>query len=71
MIHRRPIPEETLPGQVLLSTGGTGNFDPGRLLEVFGEQRQRFTSVPATGLPRPGAPSGPRTTSSATCATAP
>jgi uncharacterized protein (TIGR03083 family) len=52
MIHRRPIPEETLPGQVLLSTGGTGNFDPGRLLEVFAEQRQRFTAVLRTFGPR-------------------
>lgn len=45
MIHRRPAPEKTLPGQLLLSIEGACTFDPGRLLEVFGEQRQRFAAV--------------------------
>ena len=59
---------------LLLQTKGACDFDPGHLLDVFGGQRQRFVTVlqgslPATGPPRPGAPPGPRTTSSATCAT--
>ena len=35
-----------------------------------GSSRSCEGSDPTTGLPRPGAPTGPRTTSSATCATA-
>lgn len=45
MIRRRPIPEKTLPGQLLLSMEGACTLDPGRLLKVFGEQRQRFAAV--------------------------
>jgi uncharacterized protein (TIGR03083 family) len=35
----------TRPGQLVLRTGGGCDLDPGRLLEVFGRQRQRFTAV--------------------------
>jgi uncharacterized protein (TIGR03083 family) len=45
VIYPRPLPGRTLPGQLLLSTEGAGTFDPGRLLEVFVEQRLRFAAV--------------------------
>src|SRR5262245_58938215 len=75
MSHRSPVPENFLPGQLLLRTEGTCDLDPGHLLEVFGRQRQRFVTVlrgfgPDDWAAPPGAPTGPRTTSSDTCATA-
>ena len=45
MSHRSPVPENFLPGQLLLRTEGTCDLDPGHLLEVFGRQRQRFVTV--------------------------
>jgi uncharacterized protein (TIGR03083 family) len=45
MSHRSPVPEEILPGQLLLRTGGPCDLGPGRLLQVFGRQRQRFVTV--------------------------
>jgi uncharacterized protein (TIGR03083 family) len=45
MIDHSPLPEKTLPRRLLLRTGGACDLDPGRLLEVFGEQRQRFVTV--------------------------
>src|ERR1041385_4519496 len=37
--------ETIRPGQLLLRTEGACNLDPGRLLEVFARQRQRFAAV--------------------------
>lgn len=45
MIGHRPLPETILPGRLLLRTRGACDLDPGRLLEVFGEQRHRFVKV--------------------------
>jgi uncharacterized protein (TIGR03083 family) len=45
MTARSPVPEKIPPGQLLLRTGGACDLDPGHLLEVFGEQRQRFVTV--------------------------
>jgi uncharacterized protein (TIGR03083 family) len=45
MSDRSPVPEDTRPGGLLLRTVGTCRIDPGRLFEVFGEQRQRFVTV--------------------------
>jgi uncharacterized protein (TIGR03083 family) len=45
MSHCGPVPEKVLPGQLLLRTEGACAFDPGRLLKVFGTQRQRFVTV--------------------------
>ena len=45
MIHRSPVLEEILPGQLLLRIEGACALDPQRLLAVFGEQRQRFAAV--------------------------
>jgi uncharacterized protein (TIGR03083 family) len=45
MIDHSPLSEKTLPGRLLLRTGGACDLDPGRLLEVFSEQRQRFVTV--------------------------
>jgi uncharacterized protein (TIGR03083 family) len=45
MSLRSPVPEKILPGQLLLRTEGACDLDPGRLLEVFGKQRQRFVTV--------------------------
>jgi len=45
MSHRSPVPEKLLPGQLLLRTQGACGLDPGRLLQVFGEQRHRFVTV--------------------------
>jgi uncharacterized protein (TIGR03083 family) len=39
---RTPVPAS---GKLLLRTGGACDFDPQRLLDVFGEQRQRFIAV--------------------------
>lgn len=33
------------PGKLLLQTAGACDFDPERLLDVFGQQRQRFVAV--------------------------
>ncbi len=33
------------PGKLLLRTAGACDFDPEHLLEVFGEQRQRFIMI--------------------------
>jgi uncharacterized protein (TIGR03083 family) len=45
MSHRSPVTEKVLPGHLLLRTEGVCNLGPGRLIEVFGEQRQRFVTV--------------------------
>ncbi len=45
MSHNSPVAEMLLPGQLLLRTEGACDLDPGHLLEVFGEQRQRFVTV--------------------------
>jgi uncharacterized protein (TIGR03083 family) len=45
MMRASTGPEKTLPGQLLLRTEGACDLDPGRLLEVFGRQRQRFAAV--------------------------
>jgi uncharacterized protein (TIGR03083 family) len=42
---RSPAPDQILPSQLLLRTEGSCDLDPGRLLEVFGRQRQRFAAV--------------------------
>lgn len=62
------------PGRLLLWTGRACDIDPQHLIDVFGEQRQRFVTVlqgfgPGDWLPRPGALTGPHMTSSAICAT--
>jgi uncharacterized protein (TIGR03083 family) len=44
-MHASPAPDQILPGQLLLRTEGPCDLDPGRLLEVFGRQRQRFAAV--------------------------
>jgi uncharacterized protein (TIGR03083 family) len=45
IIPRSPAPDQILPSQLLLRTEGPCDLDPGRLLEVFGRQRQRFAAV--------------------------
>jgi len=45
MIHHSPVPEEIPPSQLLLRTGGACELSPGRLLDVFGRQRQWFAAV--------------------------
>lgn len=45
MIDHSPTPATSLPRTLMLRTGGACDLDPGRLLEVFGEQRQRFVTV--------------------------
>jgi uncharacterized protein (TIGR03083 family) len=45
MIDHSPLPEKILPGRLLLRTGGACDLNPGRLLEVFSAQRQRFAAV--------------------------
>jgi uncharacterized protein (TIGR03083 family) len=45
MSHRSPVPEKIPPGRLLLRTEGACELDPGRLLKVFGTQRQRFVTV--------------------------
>jgi uncharacterized protein (TIGR03083 family) len=42
--HSLPA-EKTQPGQLLLRTAGACDLDPEHLLDVFGEQRQRFVAV--------------------------
>ena len=44
MIYHSPAPENILSG-TLLRTRGVCDLDPEHLLEVFGEQRQRFLAV--------------------------
>ena len=45
MIDRRLVPGQAMPGTLFLQTRGACDFDPGRLLEVFDGQRQRFIAV--------------------------
>lgn len=45
MIDHSPSAEKIQPGQLLLRTAGACDLDPGHLLDVFGEQRQRFVTV--------------------------
>ncbi len=45
MIDHSRLPERTPSGELLLRTVGACDFDPEHLLEVFGEQRQRFVTV--------------------------
>ncbi len=45
MTDRSPTPGTGLPGTLLLRTAGACEFDVRHLLEVFGEQRQRFVTV--------------------------
>lgn len=45
MIDHSPTPGTRLPGTLLLRTTGPCDLDPQRLVDVFGEQRQRFVSV--------------------------
>lgn len=45
MTDHNPLPQEIPPARLLLRTGGACDLDPGRLLEVFGEQRRRFAAV--------------------------
>jgi uncharacterized protein (TIGR03083 family) len=45
MIDHSPSAEKVQPGQLLLRTAGACDLDPGHLLDVFGEQRQRFVTV--------------------------
>src|SRR5215471_7520510 len=45
MIDHSSLPEKTLPGKLLLRTAGGCDLDVKHLLEVFGEQRQRFITV--------------------------
>ncbi len=45
MTDRSPLPTKILPGALLLRTGDACDLDPEHLLEVFGEQRQRFVTV--------------------------
>jgi len=45
MIDRSPPPGTSLPGTLLLRTAGTCDIDPQHLVDVFGEQRQRFVTV--------------------------
>jgi uncharacterized protein (TIGR03083 family) len=45
MIDRSSFPGKIWPGKLLLRTAGACDFDAEHLLEVFGEQRQRFVRV--------------------------
>ena len=45
MIDHSPAPENFVPCELLLRTGGTCEIEPGHLLQVFGEQRERFVAV--------------------------
>src|SRR5262249_29630113 len=45
MTDRPPPPRASLPGTPLLRTAGACDLDPHHLVEVFGEQRHRFTAV--------------------------
>jgi uncharacterized protein (TIGR03083 family) len=45
MIDQCPSPGTTLPGTLLLRTAGACDLDPHHLVEVFGEQRHRFTAM--------------------------
>ncbi len=45
MIDHSLLPERTPPGKLLLRSAGACDFDVKHLLEVFGEQRQRFVTV--------------------------
>ncbi|HEV2258737.1 MAG TPA: maleylpyruvate isomerase N-terminal domain-containing protein [Streptosporangiaceae bacterium] len=45
MMDHSALPERTPPGKLLLRAADAGDFDVKHLLEVFGEQRQRFVTV--------------------------
>ena len=45
MIDRRPPPGTSLPGTLLLRTAGACRLEPLHLIDVLGEQRQRFVSI--------------------------
>jgi uncharacterized protein (TIGR03083 family) len=45
MIDHSPGPENFVPCELLLRTAGTCQIEPGHLLQVFGEQRERFAAV--------------------------
>ena len=45
MIDHSPRPGKIQPGTLFLRTAGACELDPEHLLEVFGEQRQRFVTV--------------------------
>ncbi len=75
MTHRSPVPEKVLPGHLLLRTGGRATSLQSTCSACSarngnGSPRSCEGSAPMTGPARPGAPTGRRTMSSATCATA-
>ena len=45
MIDHSPVPENFVPCELLLRTAGACEIEPGHLLQVFGEQRERFVAV--------------------------
>jgi uncharacterized protein (TIGR03083 family) len=45
MIDHSPVPENFVPCELLLRTAGSCEIEPERLLQVFGEQRERFVAV--------------------------
>ena len=45
MTHPNPVPEDILPGRLLLRTEGACGLDPQHLLDVWARQRHRFTEV--------------------------
>lgn len=45
MTDRSPPPETNLPGTLLLRTAGACHLDLPHLIDVFGEQRQRFVAM--------------------------
>jgi len=45
MTNRSPSPGTTLPATLLLHTVGVCHLDPPHLIDVFGDQRQRFVSI--------------------------
>ncbi len=45
MIDHSPVPENFVPCGLLLRTAGPCEIEPGDVLRVFGEQRERFVAV--------------------------
>ena len=45
MTDHSPSPGTSIPGRLLLRAPGACHFDPPHLIDVFGEQRQRFVAV--------------------------
>ena len=45
MTNRSPSPGASLHGTLLLQTAGVCHLDPPHLIDVFGDQRQRFVSI--------------------------